>query len=711
MLDYIKKVLKNKLFINFSCATILALLAYLILIGLSPNKLNFWMDFNGNYDLVNYFFKNFFAWNNNILGLFQFSVFANIPFYMYVKTIYSLFGFTTGTYFVYYFATLLSLLSGFYLTKIILKSNALALTIAPIFVINPVFLYYLYGTGTVTFLLALSGINLGLAFTYKHLEKADDKKYLIGAIFSSLLVTHPFVFPFYCLLLGYLLLADKRFRSAIVFLTGTLLINIFWILPFASSLIYKGSELFGSYTSGLINTFATNGLYQYSLSFLGRSYPFLTDLFGRFGNIFAFIFICLWIAIVYYSFVTSKKYAKYWPLVIFLLIFSFGPRGVLGGVFNFLLINIPFFALFRSYQNVFIVLFPLTLFVLLLIAKDNSLIKKYLPLAVVAIVLIFFVFKNTALVTRGADMPSEYFKAEQIIDSDKSTNKVLILPTTDYDYYDWDQPKNSSKQDKYFIEAFFDKGAVFYRPTIDNHVIKDAFNGLYNDSNFDYNALENLGIKYILVRKDLMYADRQYFQPFTATINQSLTEKLIGTNNLELYKIKSNISEIESKNVVFTKVNPVRYDVLIKDLSKTQDLKLLEQFNSGWRLIIEPYSTKGFCNAPVSHDTAANVEECPLENGSIDFDELKYLLGRKTNFVHQSDELFGNVWKLDSAKIKNQLPADYYSVNKDNSINVRLTIYFMPQLFFYIGVLLSLITATVLLVYYSIRPTAKDAHK
>lgn len=64
----------------------------------------------------------------------------------------------------------------------------------------------------------------------------------------------------------------------------------------------------------------------------------------------------------------------------------------------------------------------------------------------------------------------------------------------------------------------------------------------------------------------------------------------------------------------------------------------------------------------------------------------------KKPIFENSHSLLNNIsneWTIDPSYIKQNYDASYYTVNKDGSINIDMVLYFVPQSFFYIGVIIS----------------------
>ena len=60
---------------------------------------------------------------------------------------------------------------------------------------------------------------------------------------------------------------------------------------------------------------------------------------------------------------------------------------------------------------------------------------------------------------------------------------------------------------------------------------------------------------------------------------------------------------------------------------------------------------------------------------------------------------YANQWTIDPDYIRANYPKEYYKENPDGSIDVRMTLYFKPQSYFYLGLIISGTTLLVLIGY------------
>jgi hypothetical protein len=88
-----------------------------------------------------------------------------------------------------------------------------------------------------------------------------------------------------------------------------------------------------------------------------------------------------------------------------------------------------------------------------------------------------------------------------------------------------------------------------------------------------------------------------------------------------------------------------------------------------------------------------HVTECPSENTFYAGGELAKLWQNSLfDDTHTMVYDYANSWTLDPAYIRANYPKNYYKENPDGTIDVRMTMYFRPQSYFYLGLIISGLT-------------------
>lgn len=88
-----------------------------------------------------------------------------------------------------------------------------------------------------------------------------------------------------------------------------------------------------------------------------------------------------------------------------------------------------------------------------------------------------------------------------------------------------------------------------------------------------------------------------------------------------------------------------------------------------------------------------HVTECPSENRFYAGGELAKLWEKPIfDDTHKMVYDYANQWTIDPAYIRAHYSKEYYHENPDGTIDVRMTMYFRPQSYFYLGLIISGVT-------------------
>lgn len=130
-----------------------------------------------------------------------------------------------------------------------------------------------------------------------------------------------------------------------------------------------------------------------------------------------------------------------------------------------------------------------------------------------------------------------------------------------------------------------------------------------------------------------------------------------------------------------------------------------ESLRIGEKLIVPEFS------APEKY----NVTECSSEQKFYAGGELSKLWEKPIfDDTHKLVYDYANGWTIDPEFIKKNYPKEYYKENADGSIDVKMTMYFKPQSYFYLGLLISggtLLLLVSYLVFDAYRRPKTSSHK
>jgi len=131
--------------------------------------------------------------------------------------------------------------------------------------------------------------------------------------------------------------------------------------------------------------------------------------------------------------------------------------------------------------------------------------------------------------------------------------------------------------------------------------------------------------------------------------------------------------------IIFKKINPAKYLVLVENATKPFWLVFSENFHSQWKLYSQFVSIE--VNQPQDfNDIAASYPGLKVKEGrhKVDFllEDTKFLFESPLGVPHHLINGYANGWYIEPQKLS-------------PSNNFILTIYFLPQSFFYLGLIIS----------------------
>jgi hypothetical protein len=218
-------------------------------------------------------------------------------------------------------------------------------------------------------------------------------------------------------------------------------------------------------------------------------------------------------------------------------------------------------------------------------------------------------------------------------------------------------------------------------------------------------------VKYVWLHHDINYEVFNYEKNYTQ-VKKELDmkfEKVITNDRFTIYETyREDLPVIEFDNSIFKEVNPTHFRLSLNKISRPSDLTFFNAFHKNWLLFLKRNDDweRNVCESIINYQTI-KVTECKQEERFFTGDELIYLL-KKSIFddTHHLVNEYANGWTIDPKYIKQNFSKEYYKENPDGSIDIELVLYFKPQSYFYLGLLVSgttLIGMIGYLVYSSLR--------
>ena len=182
-------------------------------------------------------------------------------------------------------------------------------------------------------------------------------------------------------------------------------------------------------------------------------------------------------------------------------------------------------------------------------------------------------------------------------------------------------------------------------------------------------------------------------------------------NFLSIFRL-NNYKENPLLNLSFKKINQTKYNLEINNLMSSTNLSFLQSYHSWWDIYIKKKISLWCKIIEFYTDLGQNINECTHMNIFYEKDDLNYLFKEAfSKKDHKKIDNYANAWFIDRQSIIDYVdinywdqfedlwyPKDlgdgridyrYYIVNKDWSINIQFTLYFRPQIYFLIGIFIS----------------------
>ncbi|MFA7708324.1 MAG: hypothetical protein WCX73_05225 [Candidatus Pacearchaeota archaeon] len=553
--------------------------------------------------------------------------------------------------------------AGFLLIKKVTNSDMGAFFGAILFSFNT-YIISSNSNGHIMLPLAFSFGTFSFIFFMKFFESDKMVDLIISALFMFVCTIYDlraeyiwlFIFFAYGIFIFVLSKANKKvYKKILFFLILIVLLNLYWIFGFISSNFFGNNPVLDRNLFG--NSFWT---LKNSISL---SHPFWS-FFGPQWFIVHEVQVYFWVIVlfVFFAFLFKKQNKDIIFFGIIALIGIFLSKQVdspFQNVYPWLYLNFPGFNAFREATKFyFLVVLGYSVLMGFIVKKikDSKIKFTNLILLILLILLllngipILFGTSNTLFVKK--DIPYDYIILKQYLSSQNDSFKTLWIPTySRWSFYTREIPMVSIAD-----QVNYD-WAVYINENQDKDT-KTKIQELVSLSNFN-DLLDESSVKYIIIPLEDIKNNDNFFKDYNG--NQTAYNDIIKNKNLSLVNIgNENIIIYENKNykpiiysnhsnIKFKKISESNYVINITDLSQVDTLHFSEIYNDGWVL--------------------------KSKSGDI--------------LPHQKS-LYGlNNYILNPLDIKDNYSKDYYTENPDGSINVELIMYFKPQSYFYLGLIIS----------------------
>lgn len=664
----------------------------------------------------------FYTWNDNLLG----SSYAGIQSYIFpIAFVYAALSFvfnicTTQAIF-YAFFMWLSFFFFYLFAKNELRSDSRLIYIGSFF--YAVNLYVILNISQLYYVLVLPFLVLPLQlyFFRKLLFSHNWFKYSILVGFSTLLmggVNPPLIainlivlcLYFFCKLKE--ILINQRFvlvcRRIFVSLLLTFVLNLFWVFGlinfFLSSVNFSDalSEPIAQKNkiSTYLNVFRMIGSGSFFDSWAGKPYFSFANSYNSIFLVFSMYFFPV-LLLLYFSIKKQKNILFPFLLVIVSVPMVVASReGFFARFYEWAYSNLPLFSMFRTNTKFFqpYILGVCMLLSLVLINVKNKRLKIFLVItSIFFICLNAFPFFNDTVIPsnyRIKEIPHEYYDAGKFFNNDNSYYRIMLLPVQYFPVYSWGQTSGNP-------EILWGKSLVVNRPGspegVSNKLSKELSDALMNK---DYDLAEYyfklLKVKYVVQRNDF---DWKYYQSISQSpeIVQdvlSYYEKVGTFGNLDVYLVDNDCGDVIDGNISnVRKVNSTKYYIFMDNIKNGGSINFSVMYDKNWALYLQKNDNSELFSKNGFGFFSDFISSLLFINYDIDFKEF-----------HSSDNGYGNKWAIDEQYIKNNFPSDYYVLNDDGSIDLKLVLVFKPQIYFGISFLISIVCLLLCIAYLLFEP-------
>lgn len=556
--------------------------------------------------------------------------------------------------------------------------------------------------------LTIASAHALVPFVLLSLIKTFENKKVKDAIFTGILcylVSFNEVRIFYLIawIIGLLFLYDtfiigiwrknlmrNIFLTTIVFgLAG--LLNFYWMIAFAnisyepsSGFSFLGRQIFGSGNYNILNSFTawniwwTGGKQASAVQSIPLYFWLipLTSIIGLFFN-------------------RKNKLVVFFGLITLIGLFLGKQEAIpFTKVYSWLYHYLPGFSAFREASKFYI--FILTGYSILIgsfadwIWNHKTKILSLMRYPILISIFLFLIINAKPLVTGEIGsifvpryIPSEYLVLKNFLLSEPEYFKTMWIPTTsrwgffsdlhpslnfvelinnDWDYIAQDYVRNHTRltdQDvlldtinKFQFANLLNISSVKYVviPLIDKS----------NDDNF-YDTYGSRA-KYITALNNLNYLKK---------VNEDFKEILIYENihyHPHLYftdKVESLDENLPYSNITYKRINATQYKVEVKNLKYKAYLNFSERYHPDWKITPKKF------------------------NWWQSLIDKNYFI---SNNYHFSNGARMNSFAIDPGYIKSKFSKEDYVINADGSLDLYLTIYFKPQAYLDLGLIISVST-------------------
>ncbi len=555
---------------------------------------------------------------------------------------------------------------------------------------NLICLFYLFGSLTILSYLRIFNLWIFFylfipIFLVFSLEFINWRKSYLLAIYLSVVIMSPWFsniayLPILFLLLTiYIYIKKSRFelitflRLWLIFLISIFAIS-FILIPqvlLVNSFIWESLYwwIFSAYLSNMINWWIINTL---TLSFLNYSIT---------SNYFSFFWVLIVILFIFFciregDFIkNNKKILILFCLII--LLFAWPYSNIIYNIYDYIFNNVPYIWMYRDMHQKFLVIYMIVLIIIITKIIDFQWkIKNNTKNYVLSIFLILHIILWLSLFignTKNIKINNDDYKLFEYLNTNNDYT-VLSLPISE-------KPLSFF----YFNSQTYSSFDLVQLAT-NNINISNLYWSSIIDANYEninaanYSDIMKYNIKYILINKNPIFFKDDQIEDFNNLILklENIYLKVIENNNFIIFDTQLAFSNTITWTSKYEVVNNSKY--ILNNVSLDKE-KIIHNrlFHPEWKIYLK--DEVSLFSKPLFDSTHTKIYDY-ANQWTIDSKTIKEYV--ETNYW---DELLKQWYP----KVLSDWRTDYkyYIENSDGSIDVELTLYFKPQIYFYIGLIIS----------------------
>jgi hypothetical protein len=566
-----------------------------------------------------------------------------------------------------------------YLISIKKSGFVLSIVIGLITILNPAFLYKLV-SGHTDYLISYP-IFVGLIYYLQNKLKKDPRSYLFLGLLLAFVGAQIQFFAF-ALIFILVFFIVKREIFSWKYSLSTIFIALLINLPWLSNFLVGANQVsnFSNQAASVSFEGAMRAKIQNVLLLAFSDATTIKYYFNKPEFVFMSLFSLAIIALIA-IYLTKRKSSEKTALSLLWIIFTLLSTGFFHSItfFPFSITN----SIFREVGH----FAPIAVFFGIMIIAGAKIKNRYYYHFLLLYLIIFAAINSYAIATKlpklNFEMAREKFQNfTDFTMNDKSQYRILSYPF--FGQYSF---LGQSKKDvrgrlieNSGTDSILDNAGI---ESISNYVQPQEFRTSEQYEltvSRDLSLLKERNVKYIYDFSSIWesnferYSGSEVYDNDLSLIKNDprFFEKLIAANPGQIVEVENGIYEIVDTqpriyadggaDVEFEKIDATKYKIRISNLSSAQKLYFLESYHPGWKLLANSYRL-----------TADSL-----------FDSS-----------HQKVLDYANGWTIDSETIRNRLSDDQYLVNSDGSIDLELTLYFQPQFYQNIAIVIAALTVII----------------